>query len=66
MKQIITKVDPDDYIIVRFNTETYDYEKAVNILKDIQSSFPNNSVVGIPDDVSLEFVDKEAMLKFIN
>lgn len=60
------KVQPDDYVVCRFNTEKLDIGTTQEILNTLCKEFPNNTVIAFPDSVSLQTYNKETLKKWIS
>lgn len=62
----VINVSPKECILFRFPTEEYRPEDVQIIHKKLQEKFPTNTIVLYPDDTSLEFMDKEMMLDWLD
>lgn len=52
---------PTEVIIMRFDIEKLALDGAYNIFLDIQKKFPEHKVLAIPNEVSLQTLDKEEL-----
>lgn len=71
MNDIITKIEmlephPTEAIVVGFNFNDVNVDDAKRLFKDIQDKFPNNTVVAIPDFISLQSCSKDVLENIIS
>lgn len=70
MNDLITKIEtlqphPTEAIVVRFNFNSINIDNMRRVFKEIQENFPNNTVVAIPDHVSLQSCSKYTLENII-
>lgn len=68
---IVTKIEklkphPTEAIVVGFNFNDTDAYTMKDVFDHIKSQFPNNTVVAIPDYVSLESCSKDVLENYIS
>ena len=71
MNDIITKIEklephPTEAIVVGFNFNDVNVENAKRIFDKIKDKFPNNTVVAIPDFISLQSCSKDVLENIIS
>ena len=71
MNDIITKIEklephPTEAIVVGFNFNDVNVENATRIFDKIKDKFPNNTVVAIPDFISLKSCSKDVLENIIS
>lgn len=71
MKDWITKIEtlephPTEAIVVGFNFDNISPENMENLFNIIKSKFPNNTVVAIPDHISLQSCSKDVLENIIS
>ena len=71
MKDWITKIEklephPTEAIVVGFNFNDVNVENAKRIFDEIKDKFPNNTVVAIPDFISLKSCSKDVLENIIS
>lgn len=71
MNDIITKIEklephPTEAIVVGFNFNDVNVENAKRIFDEIKDKFPNNTVVAIPDFISLKSCSKDVLENIIS
>lgn len=71
MNDWITKIKtlephPTEAIVVGFNFNNIHLENMRQLLKNIQDMFPNNTVVAIPDHISLQSCSKDVLENIIS
>ena len=71
MKDWITKIEtlephPTEAIVVGFNFDNISPENMENLFNIIKSKFPNNTVVAIPDYISLQSCSKDVLENIIS
>ena len=71
MNDWITKIEtlephPTEAIVVGFNFNNISIENMKNLFNIIQSNFPNNTVVAIPDHISLQSCSKDVLENIIS
>lgn len=59
----VLNVQPDDYVILRFDIDKFDYNTAMKALDAASKAFPNNTVISFPDGASLQKISDKEMLK---
>lgn len=68
---VITRIEklephPTEAIVIGFNFDNISSEDLQNVFTHIQSKFPNNTVVAIPDNISLESCSKDVLENIIS
>ena len=71
MNDWITKIEtlephPTEAIVVGFNFDNISPENMENLFNIIKSKFPNNTVVAIPDYISLQSCSKDVLENIIS
>ena len=71
MNDWITKIEtlephPTEAIVVGFNFNDVNVENAKRIFDEIKDKFPNNTVVAIPDFISLKSCSKDVLENIIS
>ena len=71
MNDIITKIEklephPTEAIVIGFNFNDINVENAKRIFDEIKDKFPNNTVVAIPDFISLKSCSKDVLENIIS
>lgn len=71
MNDLITKIEtlephPTEAIVVSFNFNDVNLENMRHIFNGIKEQFPNNTVVAIPDFVSLQSCSKDVLENMIS
>lgn len=71
MNDWITKIEtlephPTEAIVVGFNFKDMSLENMKNLFHIIKSKFPNNTVVAIPDYISLQSCSKDVLENIIS
>ena len=71
MNDIITKIEtlephPTEAIVVSFNFNDVNVENAKRLFDEIKDKFPNNTVVAIPDFISLKSCSKDVLENIIS
>ena len=71
MNDWITKIEtlephPTEAIIVGFNFNDTNVENAKRLFDEIKDKFPNNTVVAIPDFISLKSCSKDVLENIIS
>ena len=71
MNDWITKIEtlephPTEAIVVGFNFNNISLENMKNLFNIIKSKFPNNTVVVIPDYISLQSCSKDVLENIIS
>lgn len=71
MNDWITKIEtlephPTEAIVVGFNFQDISLENMKNLFNIIKSKFPNNTVVAIPDYISLQSCSKDVLENIIS
>lgn len=57
--------NPDDIIIATFSAKHINLDQASNVFEYLRKSFPNNKVVGLLDNFTLEFQDTAWISEYI-
>ena len=55
----VFKPAPDEVIVYKFKTEPLDLDDTIQVFDNIRDSFPNNTVISIPDNSCLEVFTKD-------
>ena len=68
---IITRIEklkphPTEAIVIGFNFDDIDLDYMSALFNNIKSQFPNNTIVAIPDYVSLESCSKDVLENYIS
>ena len=71
MNDWITKIEtlephPTEAIVVGFNFNDVNVENAKRLFDEIKDKFPNNTVVAIPDFISLKSCSKDVLENIIS
>lgn len=71
MNEIITKIEkldphPTEAITLFYNFEEIDVETICNMANHLQNKFPTNTVIALPDKVSLESCSKDVLENIIS
>ena len=71
MSDWITKIEtlephPTEAIVISFNFNDINVDDARHLFKDIQDKFSNNTVVAIPDFISLKSCSKDVLENIIS
>ena len=71
MENIITKIEkldphPTEAIVVSWNFNDIDVDNMQNLFHVVQSKFPDNIVVAIPDYISLQSCSKDVLENIIS
>ena len=71
MNDWITKIEtldphPTEAIVVGFNFNDVNIENAKRLFDEIKDKFPNNTVVAIPDFISLKSCSKDVLENIIS
>jgi hypothetical protein len=71
MEDWITKIEtiephPTEAIVVSFNFNDISLENMQNLFNTIKSMFPNNTVIAIPDYISLQNCSKDVLENIIS
>lgn len=60
------KVEPDEVIVAKFNLKKISVDEIANIMSLLNANFPNNKIVGIPDDgMTIKTEDVERVIKYL-
>lgn len=63
---ITDTIKPDEIILIKFDTNKCDIDTISVYMSIYNEMFPKNTVVGLPDMMSLKAMDKEDILKFLD
>lgn len=68
---IVTKIEklkphPTEAIVMSFNFDDIDLDDMSALFNNIKSQFPNNTILAIPDYVSLESCSKDVLENYIS
>ena len=71
MDNVITKIEklephPTEAIVMYFNCDNTHFDLLNWIYNEVESKFPNNSVIAIPDRVSLQSFSKDVLENIIS
>ena len=71
MNDVITRIEklephPTEAIVMYFNCDTTHFDLLNWIYNEVESKFPNNSVIAIPDRVSLQSFSKDVLENIIS
>lgn len=60
------EVKPNDVIVAKFDFEKIPVDEATNFMSLLKTNFPNNKIVGIPNDgVIVKAEDVENVIKYL-
>ena len=59
----VFKPAPDEIIVYKFKTEPFSLDDTIRVFDYIRGSFPNNTVISIPDNSCLEVFTKETLIE---
>ena len=60
------EVKPNDVIVAKFDFEKIPVDEATNFMSLLRTNFPNNKIVGIPNDgVIIKTDDVESVIKYL-
>lgn len=60
------EVKPNDVIVAKFNFEKIPVDEATDFMSLLRTNFPNNKIVGIPNDgVTIKTEDAESVIKYL-
>lgn len=59
------EVKPDDVIVIKFNIKETPIDEINKFFQDIVAYFPNNKVVGIPNDAVIKTETAEKVIKYL-
>ena len=59
----VFKPAPDEVIVYKFKTESLDLDDTIQVFDNIRDSFPNNTVIPIPDNSCLEVFTKDTFIE---
>lgn len=60
------EVKPNDVIVAKFDFEKIPVDEATNFMSLLKTNFPNNKIVGIPNDgVIIKTDDVERVIKYL-
>lgn len=70
MNEILSRLNilspkASDVIVLFYNTTDFDLKDVCEAFKEVQDSFPTNTVLALPDLMSLAEFDKETLLDFL-
>ena len=57
---------PAEIIVMRFDLEKLDLDEAYDIFLNLQKKFPEHKVLAIPNEVSLQTLDKEELQSILD
>lgn len=57
---------PAEIIVMRFDLEKLDLDEAYNIFLNIRKNFPQHKVVAVPNEISLQFLDKKELQNIVD
>lgn len=71
VENIVTRMEklnphPTEAIVIGFNFEDTNVEEMHDVFNHIKSQFPNNTVIAIPDYISLESCSKDVLENIIS
>lgn len=61
----VFKPAPDEVIVYKFKTEPLDLDDTIQVFDNIRDSFPNNTVISIPDNSCLEVFAKDTLIEYL-
>lgn len=60
------EVKPNDVIVAKFDFEKIPVDEVTNFISLLKANFPNNKIVGIPNDgVIIKAEDAERVIKYL-
>ena len=59
----VFKPAPDEVIVYKFKTEPFNLDDIIQVFDNIRDSFPNNTVISIPDNSCLEVFTKDTLIE---
>ena len=59
----VFKPEPDEVIVYKFKPEPLDLDDIIKVFDNIRDSFPNNTVISIPDNSCLEVFTKDTFIE---
>lgn len=60
------EVKPNDVIVAKFDFEKIPVDEAADFMSLLRTNFPNNKIVGIPNDgVIIKTDDVESVIKYL-
>ena len=59
----VFKPAPDEVIVYKLKTEPLDLDGTIQVFDNIRGSFPNNTVIPIPDNSCLEVFSKDTLIE---
>lgn len=59
----VFKPAPDEIIVYKFKTEPFNLDDTIQVFDNIRGSFPNNTVISIPDNSCLEVFTKDTLIE---
>ena len=57
---------PAEIIVMRFDLEKLDLDEAYNIFLNLQKKFPEHKVLAVPNEISLQFLDKKELQNIVD
>lgn len=71
MNDMITKIEtlepkPTEAIVIHFNFNDIILEDMISLYHHIESKFPNNSIIALPDKISLQSCSKDVLKNFMS
>lgn len=57
---------PREAIVIYFNFDEIGIDELQNIFKEVESKFPKNTIVCVPDKISLEMWSKDELENYIS
>ena len=59
------KVKPDDVIVIKYNIGETSIDEINHLFLSISEYFPNNKVVGLPNNMSIITEEVESVIKYL-
>ena len=71
MEELITKIEklrphPTEAVTLFYNFDTIDVENVATIVDLLKEKFPENTIIALPDKVSLESCSKDVLENIIS
>ena len=71
MNDIVTRIEKlephsTEVIVIGFNFNDYDLCHMRDILESVKNQFPNNTIIAIPDKISVESCSKDVLENIIS
>lgn len=64
-EDLVPQPKPNEVIVQRFDISKFDLDECVSRHEYLQQQFPNNQIISLPTDFSLEYFSKEELLQMM-